>query len=306
MGGPDSDPPDLVTATGGPWPDSLTGACSNTSKDITCPQLGDAFFGQDGTYRLNVPSYTKTATTLKDSVTGLVWQLEPDPTGKTHADAAKYCDDLELGGQTDWRLPTRLEYVTVLDLGTGTGYAMPPGILLETTGAHWTASATGSAADQFFTMNDQFGAWTVAVDSTALRARCVRGATSSGALTVETDVVTDGSTQLVWQVTGLVTTPRTWPEALADCEASTHAGKSDWRLPNLKELATLVDEAATTAPAIRAEFGSDVAPSYWSSTPAPSFGAERFAFALETSLGASPSFKMTESAAAVRCVRSQP
>jgi hypothetical protein len=305
-GGSGSDPPDLVIATGGPWPDSLTGACSNTSKDVACPQMGEAFFGQDGTYRLNVPSYAKTATSLKDSVTGLAWQLTPDPAGKTQAAAAKYCDDLELGGQTDWRLPTRLEYVSVLDLGMGSGYAMPPDILLETTRAHWTASATGSGAGQFFMINDQFGAWTVAVDSTPLGARCVRGPTLGGSLTVETDVVSDSMTQLVWQVTGLSPAARTWQQALEDCESSSYAGQSDWRLPSIKELATIVDEAAVAVPAIRAELGGDVAASYWSSTPAPSFGPERFAFALETSLGVSPSSKMTESAAAVRCVRSQP
>ena len=304
-GGRESVSPDLITATGGPWPDSLTGACSNLSKDIACPQMGDAFFGQDGTYRLNVPSYSATATSLKDSVTGLVWQLTPDPSAKNHAAAAQYCDDLELGGQTDWRLPTRLEYVSILDLGMGSGYCMPAAILLETTGAHWTASATGTASDQFFTINDQLGAWTIATDATPLAARCVRGPTLGGSLTVDTDVVSDSMTKLVWQVTGLSATARTWPQALEDCESSSYAGQSDWRLPSIKELATLVDEAATTAPAIRAELGGEVAASYWSSTPAPVFGGERFAFALETSIGASPSFKMTESAA-VRCVRSQP
>lgn len=267
--------------------------------------MGDAFFGQDGTYRLSVPGYAKTAAGLRDSVTGLVWQLAPDTAGKTQAAAAKYCDDLELGGQSDWRLPTRIEYVSVLDWGFGSGYAMPPDVLLETTGVHWTASPTGSAAGQFFTLNDQLGDWTVAVDSTPLAARCVRGPTLGGALTVDTDVVSDSMTKLVWQVTGPDATARTWQQALEDCESSTYAGKSDWRLPSIKELATLVNEAATTAPAIYAELGGNVAANYWSSTPAQSFGAEHFAFALETSLGVSPSLKMTETAA-VRCVRSQP
>jgi hypothetical protein len=125
-------------------------------------------------------------------------------------------------------------------------------------------------------------------------------------LQVETDVVTDNMTKLVWQVTGLDTGTRTWQQALDDCETSTFSGKSDWRLPNIKELATLVDETAATAPAIRAEFGAAPAPNYWSSTPASNFGGERYALALETGVGASSSFKMTDSAAAARCVRSQP
>ncbi|MES1186563.1 MAG: DUF1566 domain-containing protein [Myxococcales bacterium] len=302
--GTDPGPPDLVTASGGPWPDSLTGACASSTQVIVCPQRGDAFYGQDGTYRLNVPSYSATASTLKDSVTGLVWQLTPEATTKTQGEAVVYCEALELAGQSDWRLPTRLEYVSVLDEGMGSGYGMPAAVSIDTVGAQWTASATGTAADQFFIVDDQLGSWTVGDETTPLGARCVRGPVSGGSLQVDADTVTDNATRLVWQLSALDETPRTWQEALAYCEALSHAGKDDWRLPSIKELATLVDESATVAPALHAEYGTSAAARYWSSTPARSFGATGFALALETSVGYSPSQQMSESAAA-RCVRSQ-
>jgi Protein of unknown function (DUF1566) len=297
-------PPDLITSSGGPWPDSLTGACENAAKIISCPQKDSPFFGQDGSYRINVPKYTTTGTTLKDSVTGLTWQLSPELVGKIQADAVAYCEALELGGQTDWRLPTRLEFVTVLDEGNGSGTAMPPGFPVTGQGAQWTASATGLKAGQFFVMDDQVGQWTIAVADTALTARCVRGPSLTGARTVDTDFVTDSMTSLAWQTTNLDDTLRSWEEALDYCETLTHAEKDDWRLPNIKELATLVDETALQAPVIAADFGSSTAAQVWSSTPAPTFGTERFAFALDTGLGSSPSLKMSESAAAARCVRS--
>ncbi len=301
---PTPGPPDLITSNGGPWPDSATGACSNPAKAIVCPQKDQAFFGQDGTYRINVPTYTTTVTTMKDSVTSLVWQLNPDKVAKSQAEAVTYCDDLTLGGQSDWRLPTRLEYVSVLDEGFGSGFAMPPSVPVDSTGTFWTASATGTTAGVFFAIDDAAGVWNVATGTSAALARCVRGTTPSGTLTVGTDVVTDSMTKLVWQSTELESLARNWQEALDYCETLSHAGKEDWRLPSIKELATLVDEAATVAPVIAADFGASPAPAYWSSTPARSFGGERFAIALETAFGISPSYKMTESAAAARCVRS--
>jgi hypothetical protein len=58
-------------------------------------------------------------------------------------------------------------------------------------------------------------------------------------------------------------------------------------------------------PAIHAAYGASAPAQYWSSTPAPTLGSEGFAFTLETGVGYSPSQKMTDSAAAARCVRSQ-
>ena len=53
--------------------------------------------------------------------------------------------------------------------------------------------------------------------------------------------VSDLGTGLMWQQSddGVY---RTWKEALAYCENATLAGYSDWRLPNIRELETIVDD----------------------------------------------------------------
>jgi hypothetical protein len=296
-------PPDLIVKTGGPWPDSLTGSCSSTSKLIPCPQFDDPLFGQDGSYRINVPSYTSTANTISDAVTALMWQLEPEVASKTQVGAVAYCDALSLAGHDDWRLPTRLEYVTLLDQGRPNGFAVPPGVPASSTGTQWTASATGRAADNFFTVQDEQGSINVAGAATPYTARCVRGPALTGTLSVGVDTVFDSMTNLEWQRTALEDEDRDWQEALAYCESLTHAAKSDWRLPSIKELLTIVDESALDAPVVDAtSFGDSSAARYWSSTPARGSPSERFAFALETGFGLTPDVKMTEFAAA-RCVR---
>lgn len=301
-GQPRQPEPDLVTSSGGPWPDSLTGLCSNGVGLSGCPQQGDAFFGQDGTYRINVPAYTATSTTLSDQVTELVWQIAPPLQALTQAEAVTYCEALELGGQADWRLPTRLEYVSLLDQGKGAGYALPPAIPFDATGTFWTASASGVTPGLFFVVNDQEGTWNVVLQESPFAARCVRGEPRTGTLEAGTGVVTDTATRLTWQASELEDTPRTWEEALVYCETLSLGGKEDWRLPSVKELATLVDESATASPVIAAVFGSEAAADYWSSSPTAPFLASPAAFALDTDFGISLSRDMTETSTA-RCVR---
>lgn len=59
-----------------------------------------------------------------DNVTGLIWQEPIDgnnqmgqncSTGCTQSDAAAYCSTLALGGFSNWRLPTYIELVSLLD-----------------------------------------------------------------------------------------------------------------------------------------------------------------------------------------------
>jgi len=42
----------------------------------------------------------------------------------------------------------------------------------------------------------------------------------------------------------------TWKAALSYCEGLTHAGSSDWRLPDVNELESLVDDSQTSPPVI--------------------------------------------------------
>jgi hypothetical protein len=89
--------------------------------------------------------------------------------------------------------------------------------------------------------------------------------------------VTDSQTGLMWKqcsegqsgadcgdgwVTG-----HTWREALQQAEASSFAGYSDWRLPNIKELSSLV-ERRCNSPAISIDYFPNTASLYyWSSSP---------------------------------------
>ena len=62
-------------------------------------------------------TYTPTAETVHDSVTGLMWQREVSPDTFTWQQAKDDCEALELGGFCDWRLPSRIELASIVDYG---------------------------------------------------------------------------------------------------------------------------------------------------------------------------------------------
>jgi hypothetical protein len=53
--------------------------------------------------------------TVKDNGTGLTWQRQHFNNAMIWEDALSRCENLELGGYNDWRLPTVKELETILD-----------------------------------------------------------------------------------------------------------------------------------------------------------------------------------------------
>lgn len=86
----------------------------------------------------------------------------------------------------------------------------------------------------------------------------------AGGYTAGNGAVTDQRTGLAWQQQddGQL---RNWEGAIAYCEGLTLAERSDWRLPNVKELESLTDDSRWN-PAIDPIFTGVRSNYYWSST----------------------------------------
>lgn len=113
--------------------------------------------------------------------------------------------------------------------------------------------------------------------------------------------VTDSRTSLMWKrcaegqvwngamCSGSVVT-KTWAEALATGASSTYAGHADWRLPNIKELTSLI-EWCTDTPAVNTVpfpgFAVANRGAYWSSSPTRNYsGTANLSWSLEVTTGA--------------------
>ena len=77
-------------------------------------------------------------------------------------------------------------------------------------------------------------------------------------------VVNDTKTGLMWQ-DDVVGSTMDWNTAITTCENLTLGGYSDWRLPNIRELKSIVDKSKAN-PAISPNFITFVSDIYWSST----------------------------------------
>ena len=79
------------------------------------------------------------------------------------------------------------------------------------------------------------------------------------------DTVTDSATGLVWQQRDDDKT-RNWTGALAYCEGLDLAGHTDWRLPNIRELRSIVDHEKYNPAIDSTLFPGTNSSYYWSST----------------------------------------
>ena len=82
-------------------------------------------------------------------------------------------------------------------------------------------------------------------------------------------LIADSKSGLAWQDDysdnrGIIKSA-TWQDALVYCKELTLGGQNDWRLPNIKELKSIVDDTKSN-PAISSIFQNITSGYYWSST----------------------------------------
>ena len=100
-----------------PVVDTMQARCFDTlGNTIACPAKGEALHGQDAQYRSRPAAYTDNGNgTVTDQNTRLVWQKAAGQQRLQFAEAQTHCAALELGGRSDWRVPTIKELYALAD-----------------------------------------------------------------------------------------------------------------------------------------------------------------------------------------------
>ena len=215
---------------------------------------------------------THTSGVVLDRVTGLSWQREPAGKLLTFADARRNCDELTLASHDDWRLPSRIELASILDL-TRTQPAINVAAFPNTPSDwFWTSSVAAGDPQAAWYVYFYFGYPKTDLVSNQFSVRCVRAARQNAALSahyeIQAETVRDLGTGLTW-TRAVSDQALTFDAARTHCNKLGLAGKA-WRVPSMPELLTLIDERAVEAPLIdRSAFPNTPSEAFWSSS---SFG----------------------------------
>ncbi len=300
---------------------------------VAAPAKGEPFYGQDAMYQGNASSYTDNGDgTITDNVTGLMWQKGFDV--MTYPQALTLIEKFELAGYTDWRIPSIKEaYSLILFCGSdvnpelSVGSDMPGTPFINTNFFEFEYGANGNRA-----IDSQLLTSSLYVGSTEhdellfgvnfadgrikgyglkfgsgdkpFMVRFVRGEEYGINDFVDNGdgTIIDNATELVWQK-GDSQKAMNWQEALAyagEMNAQNYLGHSDWRVPNAKELQSIVDYTRSPLSSASAaidplfevseivdEAGEKDYPFYWSSTTHENSGTSAGSAGIYLSFGRS-------------------
>lgn len=252
--------------------------CYDGQREILCPAAGEDWFGQDAQHGPDRMAFRDNGDgTVSDLTTGLTW-TKAFRNPSSWEEAVQAARALEAGGHHDWRLPTIKELYSLVDFsgafrrsaedsrpfldprfefeyGAPIGGDAPPGAPRFFDAQYWTATRHpgvimfgDSAAFGVNFADGRLKAYPLRFpDGRAVRAyaRYVRGPAGYGVNAFEPGddgTILDRGSGLAWQ-RGDSGVPLDWEQALAYADTLSLGGHDDWRLPNAKELQSLVDYA---------------------------------------------------------------
>jgi len=296
--------------------------------EITAPQSGDPFYGQDAQFEGCQPDYTDNGDgTVTDNVTGLMWTKSCDTDGDgdidyddkmSYDEAMASVTGVTIGGYYDWRIPTIKELYSLIlfsgidpsgyngstsglvpfidtdyfDFAYGDVNAGERIIDAQMATSNIYVGTTMNSAENMFGVNfadgriKGYGTGPIPgqAEEKQFYVYYVRGNTDYGINDFEDNqdgTISDSATGLMWSQDDSGECLN-WEEALAWVQqknTENYLGYSDWRLPNVKELHSIVDytraPSVTNSAAIDLLFnctqivdegGNDNYPFYWSGT----------------------------------------
>lgn len=309
-----------------PFPDTGQSKCYNNEQEITCPQPGEPFFGQDAQYQPRLPrSYTRLKSggspwlegldfpeqwlMTKDNVTGLTWEVKTDEPGLRSKNntytwynpglldpgvqdggvcSGSSCDtysyiktlnDQNFGQRSNWRVPGWQELTSLVHWDRHLPAINFRWFPETKSSSYWTSTLLAQAMCRAGSIHFALGNQSYSEKKMQYRIRAVSESDQvlSHIQDNQDGTISTTKTGLMWskcscgqewdgnQCLGEPES-KSWEGALACAEEMDMAGQTDWRLPNINELQSLVHRGYPS-PAISVLFQNETMSTYyWTST----------------------------------------
>jgi hypothetical protein len=114
--------------------------------------------------------------TVTDDITGLMWQQTTPKATYAWNEAKTYCSTLTLGGFRDWRVPSAIELVSIVDYGVASPTPSIDIMAFPKTPADifWSSTPVAGASSEAWYVNFSYG-YAVSTDVSEINhVRCVR------------------------------------------------------------------------------------------------------------------------------------
>jgi hypothetical protein len=113
--------------------------------------------------------------TVTDTDTGLMWEQDAPDNKRTWEGALKYCEDSNLAGYTDWRLPTTKELRSLVDYIRNPQPAINTTYFPDTWSWYWSSTTYASYTDYAWGVNFTNGGGSYEFKPGSGYVRAVRG-----------------------------------------------------------------------------------------------------------------------------------
>ncbi len=176
---------------------------------------------------------------VTDTETGPIWQ-KTYVSGKTWQQALSYCESLTYAGYSDWRLPNKNELASLINYEK---YS-PASDFPDMPSNYFWSSSTGAHNTNYawrVSFNNGYVGYSNKTDDVYVR--CVRKELPECSASSGTPCK-DSTNHLTWSP--LASNDMTQPNALNYCENLVLYGFSDWHLPTIDELRTLIKNCPGT------------------------------------------------------------
>ncbi|MBU2492077.1 MAG: DUF1566 domain-containing protein [Bacteroidetes bacterium] len=242
----------------------------NNTSQISQPDESSSFFGQDAQYNGLQPSYSDNGDgTITDNNTGLMWQKNLLESKYNYYEAVEAADTFSLAGYNDWRLPTIKEIYSLMLFSGKTGMDKSSTIpYLDTDYFDFRFGDEYNPSERYIDvqyattsiyvatiMNGETGMFGLNIADGRIKGypvskdfevKFVRGNPYYGINNFKNNndgTISDLATGLMWDQAGS-SEAMLWEDALKYAKqknSENYLGFNDWRVPNAKELQSILD-----------------------------------------------------------------